>query len=66
MHNLPLIFIALLVPSLAIVIKVGLGIQFFLNLALYLVAAYLTLFQDFSYLSLVTVFHAIWVVCTAD
>ena len=66
MHNLPLIIIALLIPSLAIVIKVGLGIQFFLNISLYIVATYLSLFQDFSYLSLITIFHAIWVVCTAD
>jgi len=65
-HNLPLIIIALLIPSLAIVIKVGLGIQFFLNISLYIVATYLSLFQDFSYLSLITIFHAIWVVCTAD
>jgi uncharacterized membrane protein YqaE (UPF0057 family) len=65
-HNIPLIILALLAPLLAVLVRVGLGLQYAINVAIALACIYLDAAHAIPNLGLLTIAHAIWVVCTAD
>ena len=60
-NKLLLVLIAIFVSPLAVFLRVGLGLHFWINLILYLGTIGTVTFLDFPYIGLVTMLHA-WIV----
>jgi uncharacterized membrane protein YqaE (UPF0057 family) len=66
MHTLLLIILAFIMPPLAVFMKSGTNLHFFVNITIYIVGIILTVSADFAHAFLITALHAIWVICTTD
>ena len=66
MYFVFLILLAFIIPPLAVFMKCGLNLHFFLNLLIWSIGIIFAIFFDFPYGALVTACHAVWVIMISD